>query len=61
MWSTAPLVVQRQKLKKKMVKQLMLMTEQEKSKKILQLKKAMIKFKEKAERLEKELEALRVK
>ena len=35
------------------------LTDEEKGKKIQQLKKAMIKFKEKAERLEKELEALR--
>lgn len=35
------------------------LTDEEKGKKIQQLKKAMIKFKEKAERLEKELAALR--
>ena len=36
------------------------LTDEEKGKKIQQLKKAMMKFKEKAERLEKELEALKV-
>jgi len=35
------------------------LTDEEKGKKIQQLKKAMIKFKEKAERLEKELEVLK--
>jgi hypothetical protein len=35
------------------------LTDEEKGKKIQQLKKAMIKFKEKAERLEKEIEVLK--